>query len=72
MTSLLEQAKAHAAKQGRLSVGGSTPDGKSGEAHVGVSGAWKRLTAAIYAKVLLAKGKKPESAAGFDVEIDLK
>lgn len=69
---LLDQAKAHASEQGRLTAGVSTPDGKSGEAYLGISGRWKRLTAAFYAKVQLARGKKPNPAAGVEVEIDLR
>lgn len=69
---LLEQAKAHARKDGALVAGVSTTDGKSGEAHLGFSARWKRLTAALYAKVQFAAGKKPEKAAGLNVEIDLK
>ena len=70
--SLLDQAKAHARKDASLSAGATLTESGKGEAHFGVSGGWKRLKAAVYAKVLLVRGKKPEPAAGFDVEIDLK
>ena len=69
---LLQQAKAQARKEATLGFGATTEDGKSGEAHLVAQKVWKRLTAAVYAKVLLARGKKPTPAAGIDVEIDLK
>jgi hypothetical protein len=64
---LLQQAQAHA-RQSTLSAG-ATVDGKSGEAHLAVSKAWHNgwgLTA--YAKTLLQKGRKPNAAAGFEIE----
>ncbi|CAB4187487.1 hypothetical protein UFOVP1601_34 [uncultured Caudovirales phage] len=69
---LLQQAQAQARKEATLSLGVTTEDGKSGEAHIAAQTRWKRLTAAIYAKVLLVRGKKPTTAAGVDVEIDMK
>ena len=69
---LLQQAQAQARKEATLSLGATTEGGKSGEAHLVAQKVWKRLTAAIYAKVLLVRGKKPTPAAGIDVEIDLK
>lgn len=68
---LLQQAQAQARKEATLSVGAITEDGK-GEAHLVAQKGWKRLTAAVYAKVLLVRGRKPTTAAGVDVEIDLK
>lgn len=69
---LLQQAQAQARKEATLSVGATTEDGKSGEAHLVAQKGWKRLTAAVYAKVLLVRGRKPTTAAGVDVEIDLQ
>lgn len=71
-TTLLQQAQAQARKEATLGFGATTEDGTSGEAHVVAQKGWKRITAAIYAKVLLVRGKKPTTAAGVDVEIDLK
>lgn len=64
---LLQQAQAHARKAASLNVGASTEDGKTGEAHVALNTGWRGWSVVLYAKALLAKGKKPNAAAGFDV-----
>ena len=63
---LLQQAKA-LARQSTLSAGG-TMDGQSGEAHLAVSKTWRNgWGVSAYAKTLLAKGKKPATAAGLEI-----
>ena len=43
-------------------------DGQSGEAHLAVSKTWRNgWGVSLYAKTLLAKGKKPATAAGVEV-----
>jgi hypothetical protein len=64
--SLLEQAKAQA-RQSTLSAG-ATMDGQSGEAHLAVSKTWRNgFGFSAYAKTLLAKAKKPNTAVGVEV-----
>jgi len=63
---LLQQAHAQA-RQSTLSAG-ATMDGQSSEAHLAVSKTWRNgWGVSAYAKTLLAKGKKPTTAAGVEV-----
>jgi hypothetical protein len=62
---LLQQAQAHA-RQSTLSAG-ATMDGQTAEAHLAVGKTWRTWSAIVYAKTLLAKGKKPNTAAGVEV-----
>ena len=63
---LLQQAQT-LARQSTLSAG-ATMDGQSGEAHLTVSKTWRNGSGvSAYAKTLLAKGKKPTTAAGVEV-----
>ena len=63
---LLQQAQT-LARQSTLSAG-ATMDGRSGEAHLAVSRTWRNgWGVSLYAKTLLAKGKKPATAAGVEV-----
>ena len=63
---LLQQAQA-LARQSTLSAG-ATMDGQTGEAHLAVSKTWRNgWGVSAYAKTLLAKGKKPATAAGVEV-----
>tara|TARA_R110000822_G_scaffold33493_3_gene95471 strand:+ start:7373 stop:7591 length:219 start_codon:yes stop_codon:yes gene_type:complete len=63
---LLQQAKALARKS-TLSAG-ATMDGEIGEAHLAVGKTWRNgFGISAYAKTLLAKGKKPTTAAGVEV-----
>lgn len=63
---LLQQAQA-LARQSTLSAG-ATVDGQTGEAHLAVSKTWRNgWGVSAYAKTLLAKGKKPATAAGVEI-----
>ena len=63
---LLQQAKA-LARQSTLSAG-ATMDGEIGEAHLAVGKSWRNgWNLSVYAKTLLAKGKKPATAAGLEI-----
>lgn len=64
---LLQQAQAQA-RQSTLSAG-ATMDGQSGEAHLAFSKTWRNgWGVSAYAKTLLAKGKKPNTAAGVEIQ----
>lgn len=63
---LLQQAQT-LARESTINAG-ATMDGQSGEAYLAVSKTWRNgwgVTA--YAKTLLAKGKKPNTAAGVKI-----
>ena len=63
---LLQQAQAHA-RQSTISAG-ATVDGQSAEAHLAVSKTWRNgWGVSAYAKTLLAKSKKPTTAAGVEL-----
>lgn len=63
---LLQQAEA-LARQSTISAG-ATMDGESGEAHLTLNKTWRNgWGVSLYAKTLLAKGKKPATAAGVEV-----
>ena len=63
---LLQQAQT-LARQSTLSAG-ATMDGQTGEAHLAVSKTWRNgWGVSAYAKTLLAKGKKPTTAAGLEI-----
>jgi hypothetical protein len=63
---LLQQAQAHA-RQSTMSAG-ATMDGQSAEAHLAVGKSWRNgWNLGVYAKTLLARGKKPTTAAGVEV-----
>lgn len=63
---LLQQAQS-LARESTISAG-ATMDGQSGEAHLAVSKTWRNgWGVSLYAKTLLAKGKKPATAAGVEV-----
>ena len=62
---LLQQAQS-LARESTISAG-ATMDGQSGEAHLAVNKTWRTWSAIVYAKTLLAKGKKPNTAAGVEI-----
>ena len=63
---LLQQAQT-LARQSTLSAG-ATMDGQTAEAHLAVSKTWRNgWGVSAYAKTLLAKGKKPATAAGLEI-----
>ena len=63
---LLQQAQT-LARQSTLSAG-ATMDGQSGEAHLAVNRTWRNgWGVSLYAKTLLARGKKPATAAGLEI-----
>ena len=63
---LLQQAQT-LARQSTLSAG-ATMDGQSGEAHLAVGKTWRNgWGVSAYARTLLAKGKKPATAAGLEI-----
>ena len=63
---LLQQAQS-LARESTLSAG-ATMDGEIGEAHLAVGKSWRNgWGVSVYARTLLAKGKKPATAAGVEV-----
>ena len=63
---LLQQAQA-LARQSTLSAGAKM-DGEIGEAHLAVGKSWRNgWGVSLYARTLLAKGKKPATAAGLEI-----
>ena len=63
---LLQQAQT-LARQSTLSAG-ATMDGQTAEAHLTVSKTWRNgWGVSAYAKTLLARGKKPATAAGLEI-----
>ena len=63
---LLQQAQS-LARESTISAG-ATMDGESGEAHLAVGKSWRNgWGVSVYARTLLAKGKKPATAAGVEV-----
>jgi len=63
---LLQQAQAHA-RQSTLSAG-ATMDGQTAQAHLAVGKSWRNgWGVSAYAKTMLARGKKPTTAAGVEV-----